>query len=83
MEINYKAGTIISDFNDPEIFVFDKRINMYRAPAYKYAEIKRKYPDINDNVFKDIKLDISSEISLRPYQKNLLNSGGKIIILEQ
>ncbi|KJE48831.1 MULTISPECIES: DEAD/DEAH box helicase family protein [Acidiplasma] len=77
MEINYKAGTIISDFNDPEIFVFDKRINMYRAPAYKYAEIKRKYPDINDNVFKDIKLDISSEISLRPYQKKSLELWGK------
>ncbi|MEM0139216.1 MAG: DEAD/DEAH box helicase family protein [Ferroplasma sp.] len=67
MEIYYQAGTIISDENYNNIFTYDERIKKYRAPAYKYSEIM-KNPDIIDNVFKDNKLDIKSDIQLRPYQ---------------
>ncbi len=85
MEISFKAGSIISDENYSGIFSYDERIKKYRAPAYRYADIIKK-PGIVDNVFKDKKLDISSEINLRPYQKKSLemwqrnNYSGTIVL---
>ena len=71
MEISYKAGSIISDENYAGIFSYDERIKKYRAPAYRYSDIIKK-EGIIDNVFSDKKLDIKSEINLRPYQKKSL-----------
>jgi len=85
MEIYFKAGSIISDENYSGIFSYDERIKKYRAPAYRYVDIIKK-PGIVDNVFKDKKLEISSEINLRPYQKKSLemwqrnNYSGTIVL---
>jgi superfamily II DNA or RNA helicase len=85
MEIYFKAGSIISDENYAGIFSYDERIKKYRAEAYHYSEIIKK-PGIIDNVFADKKLDISSDIKLRPYQKKSLelwsrnNYSGSIVL---
>ncbi|AGO60524.1 MULTISPECIES: DEAD/DEAH box helicase [Ferroplasma] len=85
MEIYFKAGSIISDENYSGIFSYDERIKKYRALAYRYVDIIKK-PGIIDNVFKDKKLEISSEINLRPYQKKSLemwqrnNYSGTIVL---
>ncbi|AAT43907.1 DEAD/DEAH box helicase family protein [Picrophilus oshimae] len=67
MRIYYDAGTIVSDENtDP--FLYDKRSGLYRAPAYLYNVIKKRYPDAIDDVINHKSLDINADINLRPYQ---------------
>ncbi len=77
MEIYYKNGTIISDSGDNNLLQYDERIKAYRAPAYKYPFIIKKFKDIKDDVFNEKKLDISSNIELRPYQKKSLELWSK------
>ncbi len=72
MEIYYKNGTIISDQEGDGIFEYDGRIKKYRALPYKYALIAKKYKNINDHVFSDKKINVTSGIELRPYQKKSL-----------
>ncbi|MCL4311403.1 MAG: DEAD/DEAH box helicase family protein [Candidatus Thermoplasmatota archaeon] len=85
MEISFKGGSIISDENYAGIFSYDDRIKKYRAPAYRYADIIKK-EGITDRVFANKKLEISSEIKLRPYQKKSLemwernNYSGTIVL---
>ncbi len=85
MEISFKGGSIISDENYAGIFSYDDRIKKYRAPAYRYADIIKK-DGITDRVFTNKKLEISSEIKLRPYQKKSLemwernNYSGTIVL---
>ncbi|EQB74571.1 MAG: hypothetical protein AMDU4_FER2C00003G0016 [Ferroplasma sp. Type II] len=85
MEISFKGGSIISDENYAGIFSYDDRIKKYRAPAYRYADIIKK-EGITDRVFTSKKLEISSEIKLRPYQKKSLemwernNYSGTIVL---
>lgn len=57
MKIYYDKGTIIvNDLEQtsekPDYLVYDARIQLYRAPAYKYPDLKKRYYNVEDRVFE-------------------------------
>jgi len=75
MKITFSRGTIIVDQIDgkkPEFLSYDERIKAYRAPAFRYYELKKIYNEAEDTVFEDKILDINHNETLRSYQKKAI-----------
>ncbi|MHA1324478.1 MAG: DEAD/DEAH box helicase [Candidatus Helarchaeota archaeon] len=78
MELVYDRGTIkeVGGYALPNA-VWDERVNAYRAPAYRYREIK-EYLDNSQFPYEDRVLDLvpcpplTSSIKLRTYQQEAL-----------
>ena len=80
MKVIFSRGTIIIDDiegNIPEFIIFDERIKAYRAPAFRYADIKDLYPYADDNVFSDAILKFTHAEKLREYQKQAIEYWSK------
>ena len=72
MKITYARGRIILEdppAKIPDYVVFDERINRYVAEGYRYASLRKDFPDADDLVFKKSKLSLAHEEKLRNYQK--------------
>ena len=76
MNIKFSRGTLIIDKVEgikPEYLSYDDRIGAFRAPAFRYSDLKKIYPEADDQVFEDDKIiDISHNETLRSYQKNAI-----------
>ena len=72
MRITYARGRLILEDPPPtmpDYVVFDERINKYVAEGYRYAFLKKDFPDAVDLVFEKLKLLLSHAEKLRNYQK--------------
>ena len=71
MRLSYEAGTII--VSDPsstrDYIAFDNRTRTYRTEGYLYSRLKADFPDAEDRVFKEMKIDLKHNENLRSYQK--------------
>ena len=72
MRMTYARGRIILEdppAKIPDYVLFDERINRYVAEGYRYASLRKDFPDADDLVFKKCKLSLAHEEKLRNYQK--------------
>ena len=76
MILTFSRGTIL--IQDPpnnisSIAIYDERVQSYRAPAYEYYTLMKKYPDADDRVFiKDNGLNLVQNEKLRSYQQKAI-----------
>ncbi|MFG1445920.1 MAG: DEAD/DEAH box helicase family protein [Thermoplasmatales archaeon] len=75
MRLSYESGTII--INDPSsvpaYVTFDRRTHSYRAEGYLYSRLKADFPDSEDTVFNDRKVELKHQEKLRSYQKKAVD----------
>lgn len=72
MRISYSRGTLIIEGIEgsiPEYVKYDGRIKAFTAPAYKYGELKKLFPDAEDSVFEHRDVYAAHSEKLRGYQK--------------
>ncbi len=71
MRLSYEAGTIIvsNPTSIPDYITFDNRTGSYRAEGYLYSRLKADFPDVEDDVFKERKVELKHQEKLRSYQK--------------
>jgi superfamily II DNA or RNA helicase len=71
--LDYEDGTVLVEGNDPERapawLDADPRTGGARAPAWRYAALRRVFPDADDHVLADERVDATSPYELRPYQR--------------
>ena len=89
MRLIYARGRIILEdppATIPDYVVFDERINKYVAEGYRYALLRKDFPDADDLVFEKSKLSLSHGEKLRNYQKEAVkiwatNNNSGIVVL--
>ena len=75
MRLSYESGTIIIDdpSSVPSYVTFDRRTQSYRAEGYLYSRLKADFPDSEDIVFNDRKVELKHQEKLRSYQKRAVD----------
>lgn len=79
MKVYYDKGTILVEDLDqtvekPDYLIYDSRIKLYRAPAYKYMDLKKHYSNFEDSVFENSQaFNFKHSEKLRGYQKEAVN----------
>lgn len=90
MILKFSRGTILiektAEEQLPGYVKFDPRIQEYRAPAFRYSELKRKFPDAEDEVFSITDCNFTHMEKLRPYQEKAVkmwseNSYSGVVVL--
>lgn len=90
MILKFSRGTILiedsAEENLPVYVKFDPRVKEYRAPAFAYADLKKRFPDALDEVFTRIDCNFKHNERLRPYQERAVkmwigNSYSGVVVL--
>ncbi len=87
--MNFSRGSLLIDNIDrtiPDWIQYDSRIGSYRTLAFRYKEMKRLFPDIEDHVFNDEIVNVSHDEKLRSYQRKAIevwtkNDYGGVVVL--
>ena len=89
MRVTFSRGSLLIDNMEksfPDWIQYDARIGSYRTLAFRYKDLKRFFPDMDDHVFDQKTVDVCHEEKLRSYQKKAIelwekNDYGGIVVL--